>query len=40
MKQASSHDVGRRHKEKMLFKLISANDNITLGIIVNLVCNL
>jgi hypothetical protein len=33
-------DPGRRHKEKVLFKLLSANDNIILGIIVNFVCNL
>jgi hypothetical protein len=37
MKQASLHDARRRHKEKLLYKLISANDNITLEIIVNLV---
>jgi hypothetical protein len=33
-------DTGRRRKEKVLFKLLCANDNITLGIIVNFVCNL
>ena len=36
--QASLHDAGRWHKEKVLFKLLSANDNIILGIIVNSVC--
>jgi hypothetical protein len=33
-------DAGRRYKEKVLFKMLSANDNIILGIIVNFVCNL
>jgi hypothetical protein len=32
-------DTGRRHKE-VSFKLLSTNDNIILGIIVNFVCNL
>jgi hypothetical protein len=40
MKQASLHDVGRQHTENVLFKLLSANDNIILGLIVNVVCNL
>jgi hypothetical protein len=33
-------DAERRHNDKVLFKLLSANDNIILGIIVNFVCNL
>jgi hypothetical protein len=33
-------DVGRRRKEKVLFKLLNTNDNIILVTFVNLVCNI
>jgi hypothetical protein len=32
-------DVGRRHRENALFKLLSANDKIVLVTFVNFVCN-
>jgi hypothetical protein len=33
-------DAGRRHKEKVLSKLLRANDNVITVIFVNFVCNL
>jgi hypothetical protein len=42
VRQSKLHyvDTGRQYKEKVLFKLLSVNDNIILGIIVNFVYNL
>jgi hypothetical protein len=33
-------DAEGRHSEKVLFKLLSANDNIVIVTFVNLICNL
>jgi hypothetical protein len=33
-------DTERRHKERLLFKLLSVNDNIIPMTFVNLLCNL